>query len=74
LFEQLGDQSGPSGLVVGSDARSVVAMKIFVEEYQVTPIWIVLKILQRPRDWTTAVDSSKKDMSKPFRNFAGHLP
>src|SRR5215467_6677417 len=32
LLNQLGDQSGPPGLVAGAQSRAVVAMEVFVKE------------------------------------------
>src|SRR5262245_39081605 len=38
------DDAGPAGLMTRSETRSVVAMKIFVEEDQITPMGIILEL------------------------------
>ena len=37
------DQGRPSGLVARAKAFSGVAMKVFVEEHQLAPVWIGVK-------------------------------
>ena len=37
------DQAGPSGLVTGPEPGAVVAVKVLVEQNQVTPVWIILE-------------------------------
>ena len=32
IFDQTGDDAGPSGLVAGADAGAIIAMKILVEQ------------------------------------------
>jgi hypothetical protein len=35
LLNQFGPQSGPSGLMAGSDARAIVSVKVFIEENKI---------------------------------------
>jgi hypothetical protein len=50
LLDQLGNQTGPTGLVTRADFRPVVAVKIFVEVDEITPIWILLEFLKAAVD------------------------
>jgi hypothetical protein len=43
LFDQLGNQAGPAGLVTRADAGAIVAVEILVEKDQVPPVGIALK-------------------------------
>jgi len=41
-LQELGDQSGPAGLVRGADAASAVTVKIFVEQHVVAEVDVLL--------------------------------
>ena len=41
LLEKFSYQRRPTGLMTGAYARTVVAMKAFVEQDQIAPVWIV---------------------------------
>src|SRR5947208_13430847 len=43
LFEQLGDQTCPAGLVAGAETRAVVTVKALVKQNQVPPERVPLK-------------------------------
>src|SRR4051812_32129299 len=43
--DQRGNHSGPTGLVAGAQARSVVGVEVLVEQDQVAPMRILLKRL-----------------------------
>src|SRR5271165_2796374 len=45
-LDQLRDDAGPSGLMAGPQARTVIAVEIFVEQYVVPPQRIGLELLR----------------------------
>src|SRR5574340_251185 len=55
LLDQLGHESGPTGLVAGADTGSVVSVKRFVEQDQIPPMRVLLELLGLPIDGTPAV-------------------
>src|SRR5262245_7828918 len=44
-FEHLGDESGPAGLVAGSESGAVITVKVFVEQNVVAPVGVGLELL-----------------------------
>src|SRR5215469_7759158 len=44
--ERAGDETRPSSLMAGSQARTIVAVEIFVEEDVVAPVRILLELLR----------------------------
>src|SRR5215475_5501605 len=48
------DDSSPTGLMTGSQARAIVPVKIFVEQDVISPVRIVLKLLGSSIHWTLA--------------------
>jgi hypothetical protein len=54
LFNQLGDQTRPAGLVGSAETGPVVAMEILKEEHMVLPVRV---LLERPR---TAIHRSHR--------------
>ena len=46
LLDELGDQSGPAGLVARADPGAVVAVEVFVEWDQITPVRVVLEFFR----------------------------
>src|SRR6185369_3327650 len=71
--DQAGDQSGPSGLVAGSQAGAVVAVEIFVEENQVAPVWIVLEFSGASVDGAAAYRGAQESADETIGDFASHL-
>ena len=55
LLQEFGHQRGPTRLVTGADAGAVIAVEIFVEQDQITPMRIVLKRLRTTVDRPAAV-------------------
>lgn len=55
LLQQLGYESGPTGLVAGPDAGAVVTVKVFMEGYQVSPVRVRLKLLGPAENWTATI-------------------
>src|SRR5215470_18964951 len=74
LLEQLGDEARPAGLVAGADARAVVAVKVLVEEHEVTPVWVALEFLGAAVDGPASVGASQEDARQPPRQLRGDLP
>jgi len=67
--QQGSDQAGPSGLVVCSQSGSVVAMKIFIKENQVTPMGIVLELSRsaiEPKRLTVVTSFSRHILTRLF--------
>ena len=50
LLNQLGDQAGPSGLMTGAYAGSVIAVEVFVEQIRSLPMRIGLEFLVAAED------------------------
>src|SRR5437016_2764213 len=61
LLEQLRHQARPSGLVVGADARPVVAVEVLVEEEVVAEVWVALQLLRLPERRTASVFIAQED-------------
>ena len=61
LLEEFRDQAGPPGLMAGAQARSAVAVKVFVKQNQVAPMRIVLQDFGSARDGTAAGAVAQKD-------------
>ena len=55
LLQEFGHQRGPTRLVTGADAGTVIAVKIFVEQDQITPMRIVLKRFRTAVDRPAAI-------------------
>src|SRR5437762_12052512 len=54
LFEEFRDEAGPSSLMAGSKAGTVVAMEILIEQNQVAPMGIALKNFRSTGDGAAA--------------------
>src|SRR2546422_9064454 len=74
LLQQLCDEPRPAGLVAGPDARTVVAVEVFVEEDQVAPVRVTLKFLGPPVDGTAPVLVAEEDSREAPRDLAGYRP
>src|SRR5581483_103718 len=73
LLQQLGDDAGPSGLVAGADSAAVIAVEVLIEEDQVLPVRILIKIVpavNRP----AAVQTLQKDACHAPRELGGDFP
>ena len=46
LLDEFGNQSGPAGLMTRADPGAVVAMEVFVERDQITPVWVALEFFR----------------------------
>src|SRR5690242_17265259 len=74
LLQKFRDEAGPAGLVARTDARTVVAMEVFVEGNQVAPVRIILEFRGRAKDRPSFVGVSQEDARQPFRDLTGDLP
>src|ERR1043166_5035994 len=74
LLQQLRDEPRPAGLVAGSDARAVVAVEVLVEEDQVAPVWVTLKLLGPAVDGTAPGVVAEEDAREAPRDLAGDRP
>ena len=43
LLEKFRRQAGPAGLMARTDAGAVIAVKVFVEEHEVSPVRVALE-------------------------------
>src|SRR5213594_1621658 len=43
-IEKAGYQTGPAGLMIGAESGAVITVEVFVEEYQIAPVRILLKL------------------------------
>ena len=72
LFDQLGDEPGPAGLMACADPGSIVTVEVLVEKNKVTPVGIALKNLGCAGDRATALLIAQKDADEPPGDFRGH--
>src|SRR5215469_349094 len=73
------DNSGPSGLMAGAESGPVIAVKVFIEQEQLPPMGIFLKLPGSSVNWPASVRISHEDTCQPPRkllsNFVQcHLP
>src|SRR5260221_12532480 len=71
LLQHLSDQPGPTRLMAGADTRTVVAVKVLVEEDQVAPVRIGLIAPISPMYGTPAVGVLQEDPRQPQRQLSG---
>ena len=74
LLQEFCDQSGPAALVTGSQPRSVVAVEVFMEQDQVTPVWILLVERIQAVYCPSVIGHPQKDASQPFRQTGRDAP
>ena len=71
--EEARDDPGPSGLLTGADAVTVVAVEIFVKQQMVTPIGIALEFLGSAKNRTPASFVAEENPGQPIGDFASDL-
>ena len=54
LLQQFGNQRRPASLVTGPDARSIVPMKILMEQNMIAEMWIALEFFGSTEDRSSA--------------------
>ena len=74
LLDQFRDQGRPAGLMAGTDAGAVVAVKIFVERDEIAPMIITLEFFRPAEDRPAAGVVTQKDPRQTLRDLAGHIP
>src|SRR5262249_15739056 len=74
LLDELGDQSGPAGLVARTDSGAVVGVEGFVKRNQIAPMRVVLKFFSAAEDGSLPIRVQEEDLHEPTRNFSGDLP
>src|SRR5215469_15756150 len=55
LFNELGNQTRPAGLMTRADTCAIVSVKVLVEIDEVAPVRVILKNFKAPEDGTLAV-------------------
>src|SRR5271169_144084 len=73
LADQVGNQSGPTGLVRSAAAAAVVAVKVLVEEDIILEIGIGLKLFIGPENRTSAVGAAEKELDEAVAQLIGDL-
>ena len=72
LLNQLGNQPCPAGLMACAQSRAVIAMKVFMEEDMVSPVWVLLQervvAIERP----SAALIAQEETDQPVREFIGN--
>jgi hypothetical protein len=71
--DQIKHQTTPSGLVAGANACAVVTIKILVEQNQITPMGIGLKLLVIPINGATTSCILQEDIFKSLGDFGLNL-
>src|SRR5712692_10309268 len=74
LLNQFRHQTRPACLVTRANSGAIVSMKIFMEQKQILPMWIVVENLRTTRRWTAAIVPAKKSADQAARNLARQLP
>src|SRR3954470_1575958 len=73
LFQQLGDDGGPSRLMAGSEALARVGVEILVEENQIAPVRVRLEARVGSIDRPAAI-AAQEDRGQPPRQLGRDLP
>src|SRR5947209_5866795 len=68
-----GDDSGPAGLVTGTESGTVIAVEVLVKQDEITPVRVLLKRSGSPIDRTLALLISQEDVGQPPRDLFGNL-
>src|SRR5215471_7258917 len=67
------NNSGPSGLMVGAEASSVVALEVLVEQDEISPMAIFLKLPVPPVHRPPSVLVPEKNIGQPMRKLLSDL-
>ena len=73
MFKDAGNQSGPTGLMVGSQSSTVITVKVLVKLQVIPPLRIGLKLLCAPVDRPPAVLILQEGPSQPIGDLFAHL-
>ena len=74
LFQEFSDQASPAGLMAGAKTGAIIAMKVFVELYEIAPMGVVLERGQISIHGTPSGVVAKKDVIEAPGNFRSDLP
>jgi len=74
LFDELGNEASPAGLMACSNSRAIVPVKILIEKDEIAPVRIALKKLVRACHGPAAVRITQENVDEPPGNFGGDLP
>src|SRR5207244_12585348 len=69
LLEQFCHEPGPARLVACADAGTVVAVEVFMEQHEVPPVRIVVKLLHSPIDRPPSVCPPQENAEQPRENY-----
>lgn len=72
-FDQLRNETGPSGLMAGSQARAVISVEILVEQNVILPVRIALEFLRTSINRPPARLILQEYPGQPISNFPGYL-
>ena len=72
-LQELGHQPGPAGLVTGPHTRAIIAMKKFIEQDVVAPVWVILEFIRTALDRATSLIITHKYPCQSSRDLHGHL-
>ena len=72
-LDQLSDHAGPSGLVAGSQTRSVIAVEVLEEQDVVLPLGIGLELLRTAIHRPPARFIPQEDSGQTIGDLAGYL-
>jgi hypothetical protein len=74
LFNELGYESGPSGLMARSNPSTVIPMEVLLEIDVVAPVLVTLKLGEPTVDGTISLFRAQKNSRQSARNLRCHLP
>src|SRR5688572_30259494 len=73
VLDHRGHESGPPGLVAGTEAGAVVAVEILMEQQQIAPVGIGLERLLAAEHGAAPVRPAFPDRDHPPSDFLGDL-
>lgn len=71
--EQVGDEASPAGLVARAQTSTVVTVKVFVEQQQVAPVWVLLELLHVAMYGPVSLFVAQENVRQAVREVACHL-
>src|SRR5215813_14034478 len=74
LADEVGDQSGPAGLVGCATAAAIVAVEVFMEQDVVFEMRVGLKFFVAAENRTSPVGTAQEDLEQPAAQFVRDLP
>src|SRR5262249_54753913 len=67
------DDTGPASLMAGTEAGTIVAVKVLVERQVIAPVWVLLKLAGTPVDRSPAMVVPQKDAGYSAQDLLGDL-